>query len=476
MKDSFARIGTPARNTNLILPLFDGEKAWKQMKIQMRGAKKSIHLCFWMLSSDLEMLRKAQDTFKSIKHRQANTLGTLLFAKQRAGVKVRVLLWEPSVGSSFVKDYLVRLGGKTGLLEVMYEPHPKTIGSWHQKSIIIDDEIAFVGGMNSRENDWDTSKHEVFDYRRSPHKSSGKQRKAWEKSGDATEFPPRHDLMVMVMGPLVKDVAANFNQRWNAARAAKVDYHKHTTALGTPPKQKGVSNIRGQITRTMPSKYAGLKTGEQGILDLYRRAGRHAEKYIYIEDQYFRSQIIAKEIAKAIKKNPKLHVIVVTQPDYAAELEPNEWWKVGTLSSSWTEKAFRIIQRVRPNFTLYYLQVGHLNKKGYYEYLPINLHAKIMVVDDEWYTIGSCNLNDRGLLWEGELNVAAQHDSAKSLRKDLFKEHLEIACPDPFANAAKLWYQHANDNAKAWKAGKAPTSRVFPFRQTGPLASLPNVF
>jgi phosphatidylserine/phosphatidylglycerophosphate/cardiolipin synthase-like enzyme len=479
MNNSFSRVGYPPRKNNLILPLVDGEKAWKQMEIQMKNAKKSIHLCFWMLSSELEILRYPKDTFKDPTARQAYTLGTLLFAKQRTGVKVRILLYEwpaTAVSGPFVKDTLVRLGGSSGLLEVMYEPHPKTIGSWHQKSIIIDDEVAFVGGMNAKENDWDTTKHEVFDYRRSPHKSSGKSRRAWKKRGDATKFPPRHDLMAMIMGPLVEDVATNFNQRWNGARAAKVNYHEHTTALSAPPKQKGVTDILGQITRTMPSKYPPVPTGEQGILDLYRKAIRNAEKYIYIEDQYFRSQIMAKEIAKAIKKNRKLHVVVVTQPDYASDLEPNEWWKVGTLSSKWSSKAFQIIKKVRPNFTLYYLQVGHTTKKGIYKYLPINLHAKIMVVDDEWYTIGSCNLNDRGFLWEGELNVAAQHKSAKSLRKELFAEHLDSTCPDPIDDAFKLWYQHAGENAKAWKTKKAPTSRVFPFRQAGPLASLPNVF
>jgi phosphatidylserine/phosphatidylglycerophosphate/cardiolipin synthase-like enzyme len=478
MKDSFARVGSPVRKQNFIMPLIDGEQAWKQMMDQMNAAKKSIHLCFWMLSSDLEMLRLPKDTFKDRKQRLAHTLGEVLYARKRDGVKIRVLLWGPAKewGGGLIADTLVQLSGSTGRFEVLYEPHPRMIGSWHQKSIIVDDQVAFVGGMNSRENDWDTTKHEAFDYRRSPHRSSGQDRRSWKNSGDATKFPPRHDLMATVVGPLVEDIIANFNQRWNNAIADKVPYHQHATTLGPPPKQKGMSDMRGQITRTMPSKYPGSPSGEKGILDLHRRAIRHAEMYIYIEDQYFRSQIIAKEIAKAIKKNPKLHVIVVTLPDYAAKLEPNEWWKVGTPSSAWAEKAFKIIQTVRPNFTLYYLQVGHLNKKGTYEYLPINLHAKIMVIDDEWYTIGSCNLNDRGLLWEGELNVATQHQSAKSLRKNLFKEHLEVACPDPIADAAKLWYQHANDNAKAWNAKKAPTSRIFPFRQKGPLASLPNVF
>jgi phosphatidylserine/phosphatidylglycerophosphate/cardiolipin synthase-like enzyme len=261
--------------------------------------------------------------------------------------------------------------------------------------------------------------------------------------------------MAFVIGPLVQDVAANFAQRWNAARAAKVDFHTATTAVGAPQKPAGGSTVRGQITRTMPSGYPGLPTGERGILDLYLRAVRQAERYIYIENQYFRSQIIAKEIAKAIKKNPKLHVIVVTQPDYAATLEPNEWWKVGSLSSAWTAKAFQIIQKVRKNFTFYYLQVGHTTTKGTFQYLPVNLHAKLMIVDDEWYTIGSC---------------------AKTLRKDLFSEHLELTAPAAFDAAAKLWYEHANLNAKAWKAGSKPTSRVFPFRQHGPLAALPNVF
>jgi phosphatidylserine/phosphatidylglycerophosphate/cardiolipin synthase-like enzyme len=275
--------------------------------------------------------------------------------------------------------------------------------------------------------------------------------------------------MAWIQGPLVGDVEANFVQRWNAAKVAGVSFSAHATVLPKPAVPQSQLDVKGQIARTMPAKYPAVPAGEKGILDLYVKAIRSAKQYIYIEDQYFRSQTIAREVAQACTKNRKLIIIAVTQPDYASDLEADELWKVASLTTKWSAAAYNTIKSAVKDFCLFFLQVADVDKKGRMVFRPVNLHAKIMVVDDIWYTIGSCNLNDRGFEFEGELNVAVLHDSAKALRQRLFAEHLESPCPDSIAAAAKLWYEHAKENHQAWAAKTKPWSRVFPFGQAGPL-------
>ena len=125
--------------------------------------------------------------------------------------------------------------------------------------------------------------------------------------------------MTRIEGALVMDVQNNFISRWNGAIDNKNSFYRKLTKLSavtTPPKSSGSKS--GQITRTMP-KYPPTPLGETGCYEMYIRAIQNAEKYIYIEDQYFRSHRIAQELANACRKNPNLILVVVTPPDYAAQ-------------------------------------------------------------------------------------------------------------------------------------------------------------
>ncbi len=466
----FTTIGTPQRKNNLVTPWVDGEDAWKSVSSELIAAKKTIHMTWWMMANDFELLRPVADTFKSPHDRDYSTIRSILLKKHYDGVKVRILLWD--VPFPYVIDNQLRLFGKSGIFELMYESHPtKTIGSWHQKTVIIDDTVAFVGGMNTRENDWDTSAHVLYNYRRTPHSSSGSDRSRWLAQKTLPEYKPRHDLMAIIRGPLVQDVAANFSQRWNYALSTDISFSRLATPTATPSSlpTKPQGNIVGQVSRTMPSGYVPLPSGEQGILDTYIRAIRSAKEYIYIEDQYFRSQVLAKELAIALGKNNNLILIVITQPDYASNIDPDEYWKIAGISTKWTAVAFDTIRAVRKDFCMFYLQVTDVDSKGKTIFQPINLHAKIMIVDDVWYTVGSCNVNDRGFQYEGEINVSVLHQSSKNLRKKLVSEHLVTACPDNHKDAFKLWFDHSAVNHQSWKENNVPKSRVFPFVQKGPL-------
>lgn len=224
--------------------------------------------------------------------------------------------------------------------------------------------------------------------------------------------------------------------------------------------------MKTQITRTVPD-YAATVGGDNSIRASYVNAIKQAKKYIYIENQYFRSPFMAQELANALKKNKKLVLIVVVEPDYITDREPEEAWKVGTPSSYWTSESFKIIQKVVPDFCLFFLQATDIIK-GKRIFEPVNIHSKVMLIDDKWYTIGSANFNDRSFDYDGEINISVRDSTAYDFRKQIFSELLEEPCPNRMTDAIKLWYEHAIFNHKAWKAKRKPKSKVYPFKQKGP--------
>lgn len=469
-KSYFVNSGSEVSN-NIVYPLINGEDAWKMVHTSLLSAKHSISMCFWGFDSTLQLIRKLNEAQLGPEDRKENTIFNILDRKKNEGVKIRILLWDFSFkGRRHFSDYAMILAGSSGVFEILFQPHPThKIGSWHQKTIIVDDKLAYVGGMNAKENDWDTSQHLVFDARRAKHDMSSEDRKELIKGKDYENInPPRRDYMTMIKGPAATAVIKNFVERWNFCIDQEYDFSKNATKMSMPKPIPPTDFTRAQITRTIP-KYGPTPKGETSIYDSYKNAIHMAKKYIYIEDQYFRSQALAQELAKVMRKNKKLILIVVTQPDYLTDIEPEEKWKVALPSTYWTNKAFETVKKVVPNFSLFYFQNDAIiNKKRVFK--TVNIHSKLMIVDDEFYTIGSANVNERSFEYDGELNVAVHSPiSAKRLRKEIFTNVLQTRCPDDITEAAKLWYEHAKLNRAAFTDSKKPESMVYSFNQNGPL-------
>jgi phosphatidylserine/phosphatidylglycerophosphate/cardiolipin synthase-like enzyme len=98
-------------------------------------------------------------------------------------------------------------------------------------------------------------------------------------------------------------------------------------------------------------------------------------------------------------------------------------------------------------------------------YKPVYVHAKVAIVDDLWCTVGSANLNDRGLEGDTELNVqAVSGELARSLRLRLWAEHLGVS-QDAFA----LLPPH--DVIDTLWAPQADAAAAILRQRSGPLAS-----
>ena len=81
---------------------------------------------------------------------------------------------------------------------------------------------------------------------------------------------------------------------------------------------------------------------------------------------------------------------------------------------------------------------------------PVYIHAKLMLIDDEFATVGSCNLHHYSLFGNGELNVAfSDAASVKAMRVELFQEHLatDTSALDD-VSALRLFRRIAKENSE----------------------------
>ena len=175
-----------------------------------------------------------------------------------------------------------------------------------------------------------------------------------------------------------------------------------------------------QVVRTYPVKrppYPFAPQGERSIARLYERAIERARSLIYIEDQYFWSEDIARRFEKALREVPTLRLLVVVprHPDRDGALSgPAN--RVGQLQMM--ERLFRV---GGDRVAVYDLE----NERGD----AIYVHAKVVLIDDVFAMIGSDNLNRRSWTHDSELSIAVVDEGstptfARDLRIQLWREHL----------------------------------------------------
>ncbi|HEY4168920.1 MAG TPA: phosphatidylserine/phosphatidylglycerophosphate/cardiolipin synthase family protein, partial [Reyranella sp.] len=183
----------------------------------------------------------------------------------------------------------------------------------------------------------------------------------------------RHDAYLELNGPSGADVARNFAQRWNGAteRDPSEDLPLPTEAF-TPC---GRSTV--QIQRMFGD--------DRSILEQYERAIDAAQRSIYIENQAIPIPRLAQRLDTALARGVDVLLLVPAIPEegvYAARQDPSR------------RVLFEGLEALgrHPNFRL----AG----------LAVYVHAKLMIVDDAWLTIGSCNLHRYSMGGHSEMNAS----------------------------------------------------------------------
>ena len=469
--DSFA----PPRDDCRAKWYVDGQDYMAAVADAIEAASKEIFIADWQISPHIFM--KRPDTgVDSLKWR----LDQMLLKKANESIRIYILLyWESKkiadmdLGSAFAQSTL-----KHQNIKVLRHPDLSTILHYaidgifwwthHEKVVVVDRSIAFVGGIDLCFGRWDTHNHELTDdyavhpcatengkcdsaqgeavrYRRWIGKDYGNTFVGGSRTElhlpmvdyvDRSQVPrmPWHDVACSFTGPPARDVAKHFIQRYNSV--GNEDQLSFGGNFDTDHKFSDPSahNVRVQVLRSVDQWSAGQRH-EASIHNAYLHAIESAEHFIYIENQFFISSqpgtfykvtnkimsALADRILRAHEKNEDFHVMIVMplKPEFPGDWDTDEnndlkvvsYWNYLTLYSG-EDSLYSslgkggIPQEDIPRYISVYGLRTHatLNDKLVTEIVYV--HSKLMIVDDRVAIIGSANINDRSMLGDRDSEVA----------------------------------------------------------------------
>lgn len=329
---------------------------------------------------------------------------------------------------------------------------------------------------------------------------------------------PYQDVSCRLNGPILYDLNHHFCQAWKQSTrpsslfmdtawffktpitriAKKIGDVRHSEmdpdfigrrakiALSAFELQNGQHSV--QLLRTDP------QLGEKTIKECYANLTRQSLRYIFIQNQYIQYQPWAEHLIACVGRlrsagylKPMYVFILTSTPEDAGMDIPtyDVANKVGMSEAMKVEHDAAMEQarqgkREQP-ITLAKLQKQGINvfmgslwtcardkeKLQATDYEEIYIHAKVAVVDDAAFTIGSANLNLRSMALDSELNVLGEaKDVAYELRTKLFSQCSGIAGPAPFGDMAETfekWQTEASRNARSKETGIRLTSQLLPF-------------
>ncbi|QNT63501.1 phospholipase D-like domain-containing protein [Ralstonia solanacearum] len=100
---------------------------------------------------------------------------------------------------------------------------------------------------------------------------------------------------------------------------------------------------------------------------------------------------------------------------------------------------------------------------GNWDYVYV--HAKLMIVDDAFMTLGSANVNTRSMMVDSELNICHEHSGVTApLRKRLWNIHTKgMGAQEDVAEAFKTWDRVIARNADRQRDKQAPYASLVGF-------------
>jgi phosphatidylserine/phosphatidylglycerophosphate/cardiolipin synthase-like enzyme len=408
----------PPRPGNDVELLVDGAAALPRLAEELRKARSHVHLAGWHVSPYFRLEDGG---------RRTELKGLLAELAER--IDVRVLVWAGSPLPLFRPDRKDVQGVRHALehgtrIKVATDPKERPLHCHHEKIVVIDDRVAFVGGI-----DLTTLAGDRFDFPGHPARG----RLGW------------HDAAVAVRGPVVQDVAEHFRLRW-----------QDVTGETLPPPQgsRRAGSTELQFVRTVPEHvYDALPDGDFRILESYTRALRSAQRLVYLENQFFWSSEIAEILQRKLERPPsddfRVLLVLPSNPNNGAD---DTRGQLADLIDC-DDGAGRVLACA-------------LQALGDEEPGPVYVHAKIGIVDDRWLTIGSANLNEHSLFNDSEANLVTRDEElVRAARLRLWSEHLgrpeaELE-GDPTRVVDEVWKPIAEEQLARRRAGLVPTHRVF---------------
>lgn len=442
-------IAVPGRNcwqrvrADRVAFLVDGAAYFRAFKAAALRARTSILIVGWDVNSRTP-LEFPEDAQRDV----PNELGPLLnhLAHRRGDLRIHVLGWDSPLIYAPDREWLpqARLDWFThpNLSFALDNQHPLG-ASHHQKIVVIDDSIAFLGGMDLTHSRLDSPEHRPDDPRR--------------RNPDGTTYGPYHDVQVAVGGPAAQALGDVARDRWTRATGQVLRPVEPAQESWPDDLPLDMTEVDVAIARTYPKWKSRDETRE--VERLFRDSLAEASHTVYIENQYFTAASIAQGLVERLAQADCPEIVMVVPQEPTGWLEQTA---MGIKQRYWLAR-LRAADR-HGRFRAYMPVVGEAGEVG------VKVHAKVMVGDGRFLRIGSANLNNRsmGLDSECDLAVEAEPGSPEAeaiagLRDRLVAEHLGVP-----AEAAAREIETRGSLIAAIEALRGPGRSLKPFPETPP--------
>ena len=274
---------TNEKKNNYAYWFVDGQDYFKDLFEKLMGAKKSIFITDWWMSPEIWLKRPIiesdyKPSFKKKNEEHLSRLMDVLEYKAKKGVKIYILLYYEcslvlTLDSKYTQDTLEKLHKN---IEVERHPSDKLDLLWshHEKLVIIDQQIGYVGGLDLCWGRYDYHDHPIYEGPNSEKKyyfpfidySNARICDFTNVENYLVESVQRencirmpwHDVHTRLIGPVVGDISRHFVERWNHSR---FDNRNETTINNV--NQNMNQNLKA--SKNVKLKNVSLKAG--GFMD-----------------------------------------------------------------------------------------------------------------------------------------------------------------------------------------------------------------
>jgi phosphatidylserine/phosphatidylglycerophosphate/cardiolipin synthase-like enzyme/uncharacterized membrane protein YdjX (TVP38/TMEM64 family) len=397
--------------------LIDAAAYFAAARAAMAAAREQILIAGWDIDSRTRLVGPSGKAEDGLPESLSAFLTALV--SRRPELTVRILLWDYSLVYATEREPLpgITLGwGTPPEVEFCLDDVLPVAASHHQKIVVVDDKVAFCGGLDLTTRRWDTPDHRANDPLRV------------DLAG--APYPPFHDVQMLVDGEAAAALGELVRWRWARAACRRLPPPRRHDRDAWPAEVTPLfREIDIGIARTLPACYGEpeVREVERLYLDMIARARRS----IYIENQFLTSLAIAGALVARLNEAPELEVAIVVPKTHLSWLE-HVSMLAGRIRFRDTIEAAGLGDRVR----LLYPEIATDGRQA-----QVKVHSKLMIVDGRMLRIGSANLCNRsmGVDTECDLAIEAADDETRqaiaALQAELIAEH----CGAAPAEVAAVW-------------------------------------
>jgi phospholipase D1/2 len=342
--------------------------------------------------------------------------------RRRPRLRCYVLIWDYAALYALERDPFARwrLGWRMPRqVRFSFDDRHPIGGSHHQKIVLVDDELAFCGGIDLTGHRWDTAAHRVEEPMR--------------VNATGSPYGPYHEIQAMADGPVAVSLGALVRERWRAlGEKTRPRVSPAARELWPDEIEPDLIDVDVAIARTMPpsEREPAIRECERLFLDSIAAA----ERSIYIESQYFTNDTLGRALAEKLRAPDGPEVIAILPEECPGWLEQQT---MGAMR----DQALRELTAAdcHGRLRLVYPAASRAGDVSTF------IHSKVMIVDDRLVRIGSANFSRRSMGVDSECDLAAEAGAdprhrvgVRHIRDRLIGEHLGMSAAAVAAEVARL--------------------------------------